>query len=134
MSRNNKIKNLIVMLIIVCIGIVALLMYSSDLSNSNEFLLTDNDTKVNEFVFKTKSHTVYLYEERSEKSNREVVTKEYVRTLSDDSEIVVINEDGSAYIVKGGGVLVDGVLIEVNENERSVYFVEDPEFSVSSIK
>jgi hypothetical protein len=121
MVNNKKIANLTVLLVVI-IGIMAVL-----------FVYQGDYAVIKQKVAKNVSNDVLviLSEQVAVPSNRQIVSDRYVADLDVDGELIVIGDDG-AYSVQKGVVLINDRVVSIDEEEVSVYDIENPEMSVSS--
>lgn len=121
MVDNKKISSLTVLLVVV-IAIMALLYVYPDYAKveKEEGFKATSDVVLVEFL-----------KEVAVPNTRQVVNDRYVADLDVDGELIVIGADGT-YSVRKGVVLVNDRVVSVNEEEVSVYDIENPEKSISS--
>lgn len=120
MKQNNSIFYLVAILAIIIALIAGIYSYKYNPVNINE-------EKVN-----TSYNYVEFNSNNEKPSNRVIINDKFVSDVDKNSNIVVLGNDGTISNVKNGRVLVSNSVITSNDEEYSVYKINNPEKSVSS--
>ena len=118
MGKTKKITILLILLIFVSAAIGAL--YSSQTST------TENKSNIN-----TQTQYIEIYHDVEVASTQNIISDQYVKDIENTNNLIIIGKEG-IYQIQGGAVLVEDKVITLNNQEASVYNIENPEFSVSS--
>ena len=126
MSENTKIVSLVVLLFIVIIAIVGVMTYQNEASNayateeSYEKLPTGNKL------------LIVSSEVEKPTTNKVILHERFVGEFDKDGTIVVMSSDGQAVNVRSGNVLVNDMVVTSNDEEYSVFRINNMRESVSS--
>ena len=120
----KNVYSLITALVVVLALMGVLLVISEENKVENSFTV-EKKLPTDELI--TIEHDVV---KKSQKTN--VVTEDYVRDLDSDAKLVVMTENGSAYSVVGGRVLVDGRVVTVEDEVKEVRYLDTPIKTVST--
>ena len=123
MVDEKKIYSLVALLAVILALMGVILVFNEQNAEMN--LISDKKLETYDYVEITSNVS-----KASKRTN--IVTSDYVRDLDSDANLVIMTEDGSAYVVRKGNVMVDDRVVTINDEEKSVYYINEPVKSVSS--
>lgn len=118
MSKNNQIWNLTLLLILIICAILYLGVSNLNINLNNQ--PTNKQSNVTNNYLEITSTT-------TKPTNRVIVSDRFTGTLQKDANVVVVGEDGSIHKIEEGVVLIDGVLVEAQDNSYQILRVNSPQ-------
>lgn len=128
MGRNNDIKVMLILLVIVTLGIGYLLAQEGYIV-SEEVIMEKNSKEIQS----TPMYVEVYGGQEVTKSNKVIISDKFVGEFNADGQVVVLDSSGSAFIVHDGVVLASNeIIIDARNEGLSVMRINEPSKSVSS--